>query len=106
MKATYPGAEIIAIIPYYEQNNIPKQAEVIEQIVKHYDITTIDLRELRNQEGISPNNALHPNMDGHSQIATYICQQLYEQQAVTPNEKTVTYNANGGSFKNDSDSIK
>lgn len=24
MKATYPGAEIIAIIPYYEQNNIPK----------------------------------------------------------------------------------
>ena len=106
MKATYPGAEIIAIIPYYEQNNIPKQAEVIEQIVKHYDITTIDLRELRNQEGISPNNALHPNMDGHSQIATYICQQLYEQQAVTPNEKTVTYNANGGSFKNDSDPIK
>ena len=106
MKATYPGAEIIAIIPYYEQNNIPKQAEVIEQIAKHYDITTIDLRELRNQEGISPNNALHPNMDGHSQIATYICQQLYEQQAVTPNEKTVTYNANGGSFKNDSDSIK
>ena len=106
MKETYPDAEIIAIIPYYEQNNIPKQAEVIEQIVKHYDITTIDLRELRNQEGISPNNALHPNMDGHSQIATYICQQLYEQQAVTPNEKTVTYNANGGSFKNDSDSIK
>lgn len=106
MKETCPDAEIIAIIPYYEQNNIPKQAEVIEQIVKHYDITTIDLRELRNQEGISPNNALHPNMDGHSQIATYICQQLYEQQAVTPNEKTVTYNANGGSFKNDSDSIK
>lgn len=106
MKETYPDAEIIAIIPYYEQNNIPKQAEVIEQIVKHYDITTIDLRELRNQEGISPNNALHPNMDGHSQIATYICQQLYEQQAVTPNEKTVTYDANGGSFKNDSDSIK
>ena len=106
MKETYPDAEIIAIIPYYEQNNIPKQAEVIEQIVKHYDITTIDLRELRNQEGISPNNALHPNMDGHSQIATYICQQLYEQQAVTPNEKTVTYNANGGSFKNDSDPIK
>lgn len=106
MKETYPDAEIIAIIPYYEQNNISKQAEVIEQIVKHYDITTIDLRELRNQEGISSNNALHPNMDGHSQIATYICQQLYEQQAVTPNEKTVTYNANGGSFKNDSDSIK
>lgn len=106
MKETYPDAEIIAIIPYYEQNNIPKQAEVIEQIAKHYDITTIDLRELRNQEGISPNNALHPNMDGHSQIAAYICQQLYEQQAVTPNEKTVTYNANGGSFKNDSDSIK
>ena len=106
MKETYPDAEIIAIIPYYEQNNIPKQAEVIEQIAKHYDITTIDLRELRNQEGISPNNALHPNMDGHSQIAAYICQQLYEQQAVTPNEKTVTYDANGGSFKNDSDSIK
>ena len=106
MKATYPGAEIIAIIPYYEQNNIPKQAEVIEQIAKHYDITTIDLRELRNQEGISPNNALHPNMDGHSQIAAYICQQLYEQQAVTPDEKTVTYNANGGSFKNGSDPIK
>lgn len=106
MKATYPGAEIIAIIPYYEQNNIPKQAEVIEQIAKHYDITTIDLRELRNQEGISPNNALHPNMDGHSQIAAYICQQLYEQQAVTPNEKTVTYDANGGSFKNGSDPIK
>ena len=106
MKATYPGAEIIAIIPYYEQNNIPKQAEVIEQIAKHYDITTIDLRELRNQEGISPNNELHPNMDGHSQIAAYICQQLYEQQAVTPNEKTVTYNANGGSFKNGSDPIK
>ena len=106
MKATYPGAEIIAIIPYYEQNNIPKQAEVIEQIAKHYDITTIDLRELRNQEGISPNNALHPNMDGHSQIAAYICQQLYEQQTVTPNEKTVTYNANGGSFKNGSDPIK
>ena len=106
MKATYPGAEIIAIIPYYEQNNIPKQAEVIEQIAKHYDITTIDLRELRNQEGISPNNELHPNMDGHSQIAAYICQQLYEQQAVTPNEKTVTYNANSGSFKNGSDSIK
>ena len=106
MKATYPGAEIIAMIPYYEQNNIPKQAEVIEQIAKHYDITTIDLRELRNQEGISPNNALHPNMDGHSQIAAYICQQLYEQRAVTPDEKTVTYNANGGSFKNDSDSIK
>ena len=106
MKATYPGAEIIAIIPYYEQNNIPKQAEVIEQIAKHYDITTIDLRELRNQEGISPNNALHPNMDGHSQIAAYICQQLYEQQAVTPNEKTVTYNANGGSFKNGRDPIK
>ena len=106
MKVTYPGAEIIAIIPYYEQNNIPKQAEVIEQIAKHYDITTIDLRELRNQEGISPNNALHPNMDGHSQIAAYICQQLYEQQAVTPNEKTVTYDANGGSFKNGSDSIK
>lgn len=104
MKETYPDAEIIAIIPYYEQNNIPKQAEVIEQIAKHYDITTIDLRELRNQEGISPNNALHPNMDGHSQIAAYICQQLYEQQAVTPNEKTVTYNANGGSFKNGSDS--
>ena len=106
MKETYPDAEIIAIIPYYEQNNIPKQAEVIEQIAKHYDITTIDLRELRNQEGISPNNALHPNMDGHSQIAAYICQQLYEQQAVTPNEKTVTYNANSGSFKNDSDPIK
>lgn len=106
MKATYPGAEIIAMIPYYEQNNIPKQAEVIEQIAKHYDITTIDLRELRNQEGISPNNELHPNMDGHSQIAAYICQQLYEQQAVTPNEKTVTYNANSGSFKNGSDSIK
>lgn len=106
MKATYPGAEIIAIIPYYEQNNIPKQAEVIEQIAKHYDITTIDLRELRNQEGISPNNELHPNMDGHSQIAAYICQQLYEQQAVTPNEKTVTYNANSGSFKNGSDPIK
>ena len=106
MKETYPDAEIIAIIPYYEQNNIPKQAEVIEQIAKHYDITTIDLRELRNQEGISPNNALHPNMDGHSQIAAYICQQLYEQQAVTPNEKTVTYNANSGSFKNGSDSIK
>ena len=106
MKATYPDAEIIAIIPYYEQNNIPKQAEVIEQIAKHYDITTIDLRELRNQEGISPNNALHPNMDGHSQIAAYICQQLYEQQAVTPDEKTVTYNANGGSFKNGSDPIK
>ena len=106
MKATYPGAEIIAIIPYYEQNNIPKQAEVIEQIAKHYDITTIDLRELRKQEGISPNNALHPNMDGHSQIAAYICQQLYEQQAVTPNEKTVTYDANGGSFKNGSDPIK
>ena len=106
MKATYPGAEIIAIIPYYEQNNIPKQAEVIEQIAKHYDITTIDLRELRNQEGISPNNALHPNMDGHSQIAAYICQQLYEQRAVTPDEKTVTYNANGGSFKNGSDPIK
>ena len=106
MKETYPDAEIIAIIPYYEQNNIPKQAEVIEQIAKHYDITTIDLRELRNQEGISPNNALHPNMDGHSQIAAYICQQLYEQQAVTPNEKTVTYNANGGSFKNGSDPIK
>lgn len=106
MKATYPGAEIIAIIPYYEQNNIPKQAEVIEQIAKHYDITTIDLRELRNQEGISPNNALHPNMDGHSQIAAYICQQLYEQRAVTPDEKTVTYNANGGSFKNGRDPIK
>ncbi len=106
MKVTYPDAEIIAIIPYYEQNNIPKQAEVIEQIAKHYDITTIDLRELRNQEGISPNNALHPNMDGHSQIAAYICQQLYEQQAVTPNEKTVTYDANGGSFKNGSDPIK
>ena len=106
MKVTYPGAEIIAIIPYYEQNNIPKQAEVIEQIAKHYDITTIDLRELRKQEDISPKNELHPNMDGHSQIAAYICQQLYEQQAVTPNEKTVTYNANGGSFKNDSDSIK
>ena len=106
MKETYPDAEIIAIIPYYEQNNIPKQAELIEQIAKHYDITTIDLRELRNQEGISPNNALHPNMDGHSQIAAYICQQLYEQQAVTPNEKTVTYNANGGSFKNGSDPIK
>ena len=106
MKETYPGAEIIAMIPYYEQNNIPKQAEVIEQIAKHYDITTIDLRELRNQEGISPNNALHPNMDGHSQIAAYICQQLYEQQAVTPNEKTVTYDANGGSFKNGSDPIK
>ena len=106
MKETYPDAEIIAIIPYYEQNNSPKQAEVIEQIAKHYDITTIDLRELRNQEGISPNNALHPNMDGHSQIAAYICQQLYEQQAVTPNEKTVTYDANGGSFKNGSDPIK
>lgn len=106
MKETYPDAEIIAIIPYYEQNNIPKQAEVIEQIAKHYDITTIDLREFRNQEGISPNNALHPNMDGHSQIAAYICQQLYEQQAVTPNEKTVTYDANGGSFKNGSDPIK
>ena len=106
MKATYPGAEIIAIIPYYEQNNIPKQAEVIEQIAKHYDITTIDLRELRNQEDISPKNELHPNMDGHSQIAAYICQQLYEQQAVTPNEKTVTYDANGGSFKNGSDPIK
>lgn len=106
MKVTYPGAEIIAIIPYYEQNNIPKQAEVIEQIAKHYDITTIDLRELRNQEGISPNNALHPNMDGHSQIAAYICQQLYEQRAVTPDEKTVTYDANGGSFKNGSDPIK
>lgn len=106
MKGTYPGAEIIAIIPYYEQNNIPKQAEVIEQIAKHYDITTIDLRELRNQEDISPKNALHPNMDGHSQIAAYICQQLYEQQAVTPNEKTVTYDANGGSFKNGSDPIK
>lgn len=106
MKETYPDAEIIAIIPYYEQNNIPKQAEVIEQIAKHYDITTIDLRELRNQEGISPNNALHPNMDGHSQIAAYICQQLYEQRAVTPDEKTVTYNANGGSFKNGSDPIK
>ncbi len=106
MKETYPDAEIIAIIPYYEQNNIPKQAEVIEQIAKHYDITTIDLRELRNQEGISPNNALHPNMDGHSQIAAYICQQLYAQQAVTPNEKTVTYNANNGSFENGSDPIK
>ena len=106
MKETYPDAEIIAIIPYYEQNNIPKQAEVIEQIAKHYDITTIDLRELRNQEDISPKNELHPNMDGHSQIAAYICQQLYEQQAVTPDEKTVTYNANGGSFKNGSDPIK
>ena len=106
MKEIYPDAEIIAIIPYYEQNNIPKQAEVIEQIAKHYDITTIDLRELRNQEGISPNNALHPNMDGHSQIAAYICQQLYAQQAVTPNEKTVTYNANDGSFENGSDPIK
>ena len=106
MKVTYPDAEIIAIIHYYEQNNIPKQAEVIEQIAKHYDITTIDLRELRNQEGISPNNALHPNMDGHSQIAAYICQQLYAQQAVTPNEKTVTYNANDGSFENGSDPIK
>ena len=106
MKETYPDAEIIAMIPYYEQNNIPKQAEVIEQIAKHYDITTIDLRELRNQEGISPNNALHPNMDGHSQIAAYICQQLYEQRAVTPDEKTVTYDANGGSFKNGSDPIK
>ena len=106
MKETYPDAEIIAIIPYYEQNNIPKQAEVIEQIAKHYDITTIDLRELRNQEGISPNNALHPNMDGRSQIAAYICQQLYAQQAVTPNEKTVTYNANDGSFENGSDPIK
>ena len=106
MKETYPDAEIIAIIPYYEQNNIPKQAEVIEQIAKHYDITTIDLRELRNQEGISPNNALHPNMDGHSQIAAYICQQLYAQQAVTPNEKTVTYDANDGSFENGSDPIK
>ena len=106
MKETYPDAEIIAIIPYYEQNNIPKQAEVIEQIAKHYDITTIDLRELRNQEGISPNNALHPNMDGHSQIAAYICQQLYEQRAVTPDEKTVTYDANGGSFKNGRDPIK
>lgn len=106
MKETYPDAEIIAIIPYYEQNNIPKQAEVIEQIAKHYDITTIDLRELRNQEGISPNNAIHPNKDGHSQIAAYICQQLYAQQAVTPNEKTVTYNANDGSFENGSDPIK
>lgn len=106
MKVTYPGAEIIAMIPYYEQNNIPKQAEVIEQIAKHYDITTIDLRELRNQEGISPNNAFHPNMDGHSQIAAYICQQLYEQRAVTPDEKTVTYDANGGSFKNGRDPIK
>lgn len=106
MKETYPDAEIIAIIPYYEQNNIPKQAEVIEQIAKHYDITTIDLRELRNQEGISPNNAIHPNMDGHSQIAAYICQQLYAQQAVTPNEKTVTYNDNDGSFENGSDPIK
>ena len=106
MKETYPDAEIIAIIPYYEQNNIPKQAEVIEQIAKHYDITTIDLRELRKQEDISPKNELHPNMDGHSQIAAYICQQLYEQQAVTPNEKTVTYDANGGSFKNGSDPIK
>lgn len=106
MKEIYPDAEIIATIPYYEQNNIPKQAEVIEQIAKHYDITTIDLRELRNQEGISPNNALHPNMDGHSQIAAYICQQLYEQRAVTPDEKTVTYDANGGSFKNGSDPIK
>ena len=106
MKETYPDAEIIAMIPYYEQNNIPKQAEVIEQIAKHYDITTIDLRELRNQEGISPNNALHPNMDGHSQIAAYICQQLYEQRAVTPDEKTVTYDANGGSFKNGRDPIK
>lgn len=106
MKEIYPDAEIIAIIPYYEQNNIPKQAEVIEQIAKHYDITTIDLRELRNQEGISPNNALHPNMDSHSQIAAYICQQLYEQRAVTPDEKTVTYDANGGSFKNGSDPIK
>lgn len=106
MKETYPGAEIIAIIPYYEQNNISKQAEVIEQIAKHYDITTIDLRELRNQEGISPKNELHPNMDGHSQIAAYICQQLYEQRAVTPDEKTVTYDANGGSFKNGSDPIK
>lgn len=106
MKETYPDAEIIAIIPYYEQKNIPKQAEVIEQIAKHYDITTIDLRELRKQEDISPNNALHPNMDGHSQIAAYICQQLYAQQAVTPNEKTVTYDANGGSFKNGSDPIK
>ena len=106
MKETYPDAEIIAIIPYYEQNNIPKQAEVIEQIAKHYDITTIDLRELRNQEGISPNNAIHPNKDGHSQIAAYICQQLYAQQAVTPNEKTVTYDANGGSFENGSDPIK
>ena len=106
MKEIYPDAEIIAIIPYYEQNNIPKQAEVIEQIAKHYDITTIDLRELRNQEGISPNNAIHPNKDGHSQIAAYICQQLYEQRAVTPDEKTVTYDANGGSFKNGSDPIK
>ena len=106
MKETYPDAEIIAIIPYYEQNNIPKQAEVIEQIAKHYDITTIDLRELQNQEGISPNNAIHPNMDGHSQIAAYICQQLYAQQAVTPNEKTVTYNANDGSFENGSDPIR
>lgn len=106
MKETYPDAEIIAMIPYYEKNNIPKQAEVIEQIAKHYDITTIDLRELRNQEGISPNNALHPNMDGHSQIAAYICQQLYEQRAVTPDEKTVTYDANGGSFKNGRDPIK
>ena len=106
MKETYPDAEIIAIIPYYEQNNIPKQAEVIEQTAKHYDITTIDLRELRNQEGISPNNAIHPNMDGHSQIAAYICQQLYAQQAVTPNEKTVTYDANDGSFENGSDPIK
>ena len=106
MKETYPDAEIIAIIPYYEQNNIPKQAEVIEQIAKHYDITTIDLRELRNQEGISPKNELHPNKDGHSQIAAYICQQLYAQQAVTPNEKTVTYNANDGSFENGSDPIK
>ena len=45
-------------------------------------------------------------MDGHSQIAAYICQQLYAQQAVTPNEKTVTYNANDGSFENGSDPIK
>ena len=107
MKETYPDAEIIAIIPYYDKGSqIPKQANVIKEIADYYKLTTIDLRELRNQEGISPNNALHPNMDGHSQIAAYICQQLYAQQAVTPNEKTVTYNANGGSFKNDSDSIK
>lgn len=107
MKVTYPDAEIIAIIPYYDKGSqIPKQANVIKEIADYYKLTTIDLRELRNQEGISPNNALHPNMDGHSQIAAYICQQLYAQQAVTPNEKTVTYDANGGSFENGSDPIK